>query len=301
MIRPLRLADVAALLLFLGKSPVNEARARGRLGDKGWELAAAGPALKDCLVARDSHLSYVCARGGSIQGLTCLQSCCGPLSWEVERLLLAPGYEECGFDLLEQLGGATEEMGRVFLRLSSGSAVIDAAKQAGFSEYLTEVLYRLDGDRRVAKGSPTAMRPKTGTDDYNLFRLYSSLVPLKVRSVGGMTFEEWRGNRDRGEVREYVLGDGDDLRAWMRIRRDGRAGQFDMLVDSGSSDIGLLVDHALAGLRRSRPIYCLVPEFQMHQQHTLEERGFRQVAEFRCLSKELMARVCEPQLVPMSA
>jgi hypothetical protein len=33
----------------------------------------------------------------------------------------------------------------------------------------------------------------------------------------------------------------------------------------------------------------------------LEERGFRQVAEYCCLSKQLMVRVHEPQLVPLSA
>ena len=301
MIRPLRLADVAALLLFLGRSPANEARARGRLGDEGWELAAAVPAIKDCLVDRDSHLSYVCVRGGAIDGLACLQGCCGPHAWEMERLLVAPGHEECVRDLLERLGCATEEIGRVFLRLSAGSAVIDAAKQAGFTEYLTEARYRLDVGRRVGKTRSTAVRPKTQVDDHSVFRLYSSLVPLKVRTVGGMTFEEWNLNRDRGEVREYVLGDGGDVRAWMRVRRDGSAGQFDMLVDAGSEDVGLLLDHALSVLSRSRPVYCLVPEFGAQQQRALEERGFRYEAEFRCLIKEMVARVHEPQLVPLSA
>jgi hypothetical protein len=300
MIRPLRLADVAALLLFLGKSPVNEARARGRLGDGGWDLSAAVPALKGCLVARDAHISYVCLQQGAIQGLACLQSCCGPHAWEVERLLLAPGQEECGLDLLERLGSADEEIGRVFLRLPSDSGVVDAARQAGFSEYLTEILYRLDPERRVAGGSPRAMRPKTRTDVYMLFRLYSALVPLKVRTVEGMTFEEWCRNRDRGPAGEYVLGEGGEPTAWIRIRRDGRVGQFDMLADSQSSDVDMIVDHALSVLSRSRPVYCLVSEFQTHQ-HILEERGFRRVAEFRCLSKDLLARVHEPQLMPLSA
>jgi hypothetical protein len=48
-------------------------------------------------------------------------------------------------------------------------------------------------------------------------------------------------------------------------------------------------------------VYCLVPESQVQQPHALEERGFRRVGEYRCLSKELMARVRKPQLVPLSA
>ncbi len=300
MIRPLRLADVAALLLFLGKSPVNEARARGRLGNGGWELSAALPALKGCLVASDARVSYVCIERGVIQGLACLRSCCGPHAWEVERLLLSPGHEERGLDLLERLGSADEEIGRVFLRLLSDSGIIDAARQAGFSEYLTEILYRLDPGRRVAGASPEAMRPKTRTDDYGLFRLYSALVPLQVRTVEGMTFEEWRRNKDRGSAGEYVLGEGGEPTAWIRIRRDGRVGQFDMLADSGSSDVEMIVDQAQSKLSRSRSVYCLVSEFQTHQ-YILEERGFRRVAEFRCLSKDLLARVREPHLMPLSA
>ncbi len=300
MIRPLRLADVAALLLFLGKSPVNEARARGRLGDKSWGLAAAAPVLQGCLVTHDAHLSYVSVSGGLIRGLACLQSCRGPLAWEMEFLLLTPGHESCSLDLLEGLGSASEEIGRVFLRLSSGSGVLDAARRAGFSEYATETLYRLEADRRAPKVSQAVLRPKTGADDHSLFRLYNACVPVKIRSMAGMTLEEWRGNRDRGPVREYVRGSGGELTAWLRVRRDGRAGQFDMLLAPGSSDTGLLVEHALSLLSRSRPVYCLVPEFQ-EQQLALEERGFRRVAEYRCLSKELMARVRKPQLVPLSA
>jgi hypothetical protein len=301
MIRPLRLADVAALLLFLGRSPVNEARARGRLGDKSWGLAAAAPVLQGCLVTHDAHLSYVCVNGGFIWGLACLQSCRGPHAWEMELLLLTQGHESCSLDLLEGLGSESEEIGRLFLRLSSGSGVLDAAKRAGFSEYATEALYRLEADRRAPKGPDAALRPKTGADDHNLFRLYNACVPVKVRSVAGMTLEEWRGNRDRGPVREYVQDGGGELTAWLRVRRDGRAGQFDMLVAPGSGDIGLLVDHALSLLSRSRPVYCLVPESQVQQPHALEERGFRRVGEYRCLSKELMARVRKPQLVPLSA
>jgi hypothetical protein len=71
-------------------------------------------------------------------------------------------------------------------------------------------------------------------------------------------------------VREYVQDGGGELTAWLRVRRDGRAGQFDMLVAPGSGDIGLLVDHALSLLSRSRPVYCLVPESQVQQPHALE-------------------------------
>ena len=303
MIRSLRLADLAALLLFLGKSPANEARARDRFNDKGQEPATLFPLIKGCLVSQDTQHCYICARGAAVHGLVRIQSCCGPSAWEIDRLLLVPG-EDCSLDLLERLGAAGSEIGagRIFLRLRSDSVVATAARQAGFSQYLDEALYRHGGERRAGPSArPIDIRPKTVIDDYKVFRLYSSVVPLQVRNVEGMTFEEWRHSRDRGEARELVLEDQGEVTAWLRIRHDGQAGQFDMLTDPGSSDIDALVDYAVSALSRKNPLYCLVPDFQQQQRHVLEERGFSQVAEFSCLSRQLMARVHEPQLVPLSA
>jgi hypothetical protein len=224
--------------------------------------------------------------------------------WELGRLYVASGHEECSLDLLERLGAAGNELGagRIFLRLSADSALVDTARQAGFNRYLTEVLYRL-GDELTA-GPPSqslALRPKSIADDYQVFRLYSSVVPLQVRTVEGMTFEEWSQSRDRGEIRELVVEDKGEVKAWLRIRHDGRAGQFDIVTDLDTGDISSLVDYSMAALRGKSPLYCLVPEFQQHHRHVLEERGFHQEAEFSCLSKQLVARVHEPQLVPLSA
>ncbi|UCG83237.1 MAG: hypothetical protein JSW38_13940 [Dehalococcoidia bacterium] len=304
MIRSLRLADVPALLLFLGKSPVNEARARGRLNDGGRELVTLFPIIKGCLVSQDTEHSYICVRRAAILGLACLQSCRGRSAWELGRLYLAPGHQECSLDLLERLGATGDELGagRIFLRLRADSALVDTARQAGFNQYLTEILYRLGDERRAELPSHSlAVRPKSIEDDYQVFRLYSSVVPLQVRTVEGMTFEEWSQSRDRGEIKELVMVDKGEVKAWLRIRHDGSAGQFDILTDLDSGDIGSLVDYSIAALRGRSPLYCLVSEFQQHYRHVLEERGFRQEAEFSCLSKQLVVRVREPQLVPLSA
>jgi len=304
MIRSLRLADVAALLLFLGKSPINEARVRDRLSGKGWELRSVFPLLKGCLVLGDKQRSFVCVHRGLIQGLVCLRSCRGPSAWEVESLLLAPGHEECCLSLLERVGSAGDEVGagRLFLRIESNSRTVDMARQAGFSQHLTEFLYRLGEEPRVEPPEPpVVLRPKLSADEYGLFRLYSATVPLQVRSVEGMTFEEWHQSRDRVAVRELVFGNGGEITAWLRIRPEGMAGQFDIVTDLGSTDLGRLVDYCLSVLSGRNPVYCLAPEFQQQLMLILEERGFRQVAEYCCLSKQLVVRVHGPQLVPLSA
>ncbi|MEE9401157.1 MAG: hypothetical protein V3V32_03975, partial [Dehalococcoidia bacterium] len=241
---------------------------------------------------------------GLIQGLVCLRSCRGPSAWEVESLLLAPGHEECCLGLLERVGSAGGEIGagRLFLRIESNSRTVDMARQAGFSQHLTEFLYRLGEEPRVEPPEPpVVLRPKLSADEYGLFRLYSATVPLRVRSVEGMTFEEWHQSRDRVAVRELVFENGGEITVLLRIRPEGMAGQFDIVTDLGSTELGRLVDYCLSVLSGRNPVYCLVPEFQQQLRSILEERGFRQVAEYCCLSKQLVVRVREPQLVPLSA
>ena len=303
MIRLLRLSDVAALLLFLGKSPIDEAKVRDKFSDKGSELTSAFPLIRSCLASRDEQRSYVCVHHGLIQGLVCLRSCHGPSSWEVERLLLATGHEKCCLGLLERVGiaGNMTTAERLFLRLNSNSPVVQMAKEACFNPYLTEFLYcSKEKQQPEPPEAPLALRPKLIADEHGLFRLYSSAVPIQVRKVEGMTFQEWQQSMDCGTVRELISEDAGEIKAWLRIRHDEMAGQFDIVAESGVS-LEHLVDYGLSILHNKNPIYCLVPEFQQGLRHILEERGFHQVEGFSCFSKQFAVRVHEPKLMPLQA
>ena len=304
MIRPLQLTDVAVLLLFLGKSPVNEARTRDRFIYREKQSLSVFTLVKDCLISRNKRHSLVYAHRGSIQGLACLRRCAGPSVWEIEHLLSVPGREECCIDLLERLGLAIDEIvvERVFLRIDSDCYLVDMARQAGFSHYLTESLYRWEGayQSEPLEVSP-GLRPGSSDDEYGMFRLYSAAVPVGVRSVEGMTFQEWCQSRDRTIHGESVLENAGEISAWLRTRTEGAAGQFDIVTTLGATDLGRLVNNSISLLRGKHPIYCLVPEFQQHLRDIIEEQGFRQVAEYACFSKQLAVRVRDPQLVPIQA
>ena len=304
MIRSLHLADVPALLLFLSKSPSNEAWVRTRLGGRDRELAAALPLIKGCVLAGDRQRSFVCVRRGLVQGLVCVRSCSGGSMWEVDRLLLVPGHEDCCSGLLERAGRGGSRLGvaRIFLRLSSDSGAVDAARDAGFIQYLTESLYVLEAAPQVEVPATSGVpRPKRKEDDYGIFRLYSATVPVQVRSVEGMTFQEWNQSRDSGDYTEVVVEDGGEVAAFLRVRSGAAARQLDLMADLESDDTGPLVEYGLAVMGGGGPVYSLVPEFQQHLRTALEERGFRQVGEYACFSRQLMPRVREPHLVPMQA
>ncbi len=303
MIRPLHLTDVAPLLLFLGNSPVNEARTRDRPSSKRGELLWVAPLLKSCMLSEDKQCSFGYFQRGFIQGLVCLRRCRGPSAWVVQLLLLAPGQEKVCLDLLERLGFAGDKLKaeRVFLRLDSSSPAVDMAKQAGFSHYLTEFLYRLDDVGKTEPLQQLVLRPRCSADEHGLFRLYSSATPLNVRRAEGMTLQEWSQSRDSDARKELVWDKGGEIAAWLRLGLGGMAGRFAILTESGADEQGQLVNYSLAALKGRRPICCLATEHQAQLGRVLEERGFYLVAEYSCLCKQLAVRVSEPQLVPLHA
>ena len=304
MIRVLHLTDAPMLLLFLGSSPVNEARTRDRLTIKEVELLAAAPLLRGCLISDDKQSSFVCVNRGFIQALVSLKRCRGPGAWMVEKLLLSPGQETPCFDLLEKLAftGGKLKAERLFLRLDSSSPAVDIAKRAGFSHYLNEYLYCLkEGSRIKAAESRLVLQPKSTADEHALFRLYSAAAPHQVRCVEGMTLQEWSQSRDRDATKELILKKGGEISAWLRIRMGRTAGRFEIVGELDVEELEELVNYSLAALRRRHPVYCLVPEYQVQLRHILEKRGFYQLAAYSCLSKQLAIRIHEPQLVPLRA
>jgi len=303
MIRSLHLTDVGALLLFLGKSPVNEARTRGSPSSEKGDLLSAIPLLKGCLISANKQHSLVYSQQGFVRGLVCLRSCSGPSACTVEHLLLAPGREGLCFDLLEKIGFAGDKVRaeRVFLRLDSDSLSLDMAKQAGFNQHLTESLYRLDEVRTASPEPSLSLRPKYSADEHGLFRLYNASTPLQVRRAVGMTLEEWCQSRERDATREMVSESKGEISAYLRLRLGVMSGQFDIMTELGVDEQQQLVDYSLTALKGRSPIFCPVPEYQQQLQRILEERGFRLAASHACLSKQLAVRVREPQLVPLRA
>ncbi|MDY6893477.1 MAG: hypothetical protein SVO26_07180 [Chloroflexota bacterium] len=303
MIRIFRLTDVAALPLFLRRSPNNIAKVRDKFSSSGSEKTSVLNLLSSCLAPRDQRHSYVCVHHGLIRGLACLRSSQRSTSWEIEHLLIATDHEECCLNLLERVGIASTatKAERLFLRLQKDSPVIQTAKEAGFNPYLTEFLYCLHKEQLTESFvTPLKLRASSNLDGHSLFRLYSSVVPIDVRKVEGMTFQEWHLGMDYSIASGYILEDAGEIKAWLRVRHAGGASQFDILAES-EVNMAQLVESGLSMLSTKNVIYCLVPEFRPDLRHVLEERGFYLVDEFSCLSKQFAVRIHEPKLMPLQA
>jgi len=303
MIRPLLPIDLAGLVLFNGRGLRNRVVTRDRIG-LGERALPLGIFRRQWLSLRERRQTLVCSHRGVIKGLVSARSRRGPGTWEIDHLLLDEDDGEICLQLLERLSAVagSSGAGRIFLRLSQASPLLEAARGAGFSPYLNEYLYHFRGPS--AKGfAPeslsTVLRPKSPSDDYVLFQLYNAAVPGPVRYAEGLTFSEWQEARELFKT-ELVCEEGNGLLAWVGLRVEGGWGHFDIKVHPSAEDrLGEIIASSLALLEGKPTILSLVPEFQWRLRRLLGGIGFEQVAGFSILVKQLRARVPEPELTPM--
>jgi hypothetical protein len=298
VIRALLPFDAAAVLYFYSKGPVNQAKPRERLGKE----QRGHPSLFPLPLGRKRY-SLGFFHRGLIQGLVSARSCLGLGAWEIDQLLFCEGRHELCCDLLERLSQALGHLrvDRLFLSLPANSPLLDLATSAGFRHYLDQSLFRFKGADMALPAPPYILRPKFEDDEYQLFKLYNAVVPMSVRIVEGLTFQQWRQAREQVSKEELVYEKDGCLCAWIRTRTDGGAGQFAILAQLDKPDLSHLIQWSLALLDGQWPIFCLSAQFQEQLQRLLTEQGFEQVAQYSRLMKQLTAPVHELEFVPMQA
>ena len=309
VVRHLRPTDLVALAAFETRDFPNQARTRDHLDRDHRRPLTIATVLEQWLAAEDRQ-TLVVASGLGIRGLVSVRNRAGRSAWEVDWLVLDQEGDEERF-ALALLKGLTEEavkarVQRIFLRLPVRSDLMAVAPRAGFVPYCTETLLRGDPSyRQLPSGSSVELRPRKKGDETGIFRLYHTAVPPQVRSVEGMTLDEWSATRDVPfwQQREYVWSQEDRVRAWLQINRGSGCGQLCLLLhpeDTGRLDE--IVCAATARLRTKQPVQALVPHFQPELLSLLTQVwGFEAGAEYQLLARQLAVRVPEPRLVPARA
>jgi hypothetical protein len=118
----------------------------------------------------------------------------------------------------------------------------------------------------------------------------------------GLTLGDWREARERAPLKELVYKHEDRLLAWLGIGGPGRVGQFSMMVHPEAEDrTEELIAHSMTILRNRSALLCLVPEFQVRLQRLLEAHGFDQAGSYFICTKQLRARVHQPEPAPIPA
>lgn len=273
MIRTIRPTDLVALVAFEGRCPPNEARVRAALG-RTTQRPMPVTAILDQWSPFEGHHTWVAAEGFSIRGLVSARWRTGRSAWEVDWLMVdtSGDPDRVALELLEQVGREGGEAGaeRVFLRLPSTSAHLEAARRAGFWPYAHETLFRWEPGPRPAAPADSplvlSLRPKTKADDYGIFRLYNQTVPEPVRRAEGVAFREWRDTQERGagRRRDWVVEQEDGrIVVWLRAARSRAGGVFDLMVHPDfAGSTGDLVRFAMSRLDTRTPAFCLAPNYQ---------------------------------------
>jgi hypothetical protein len=298
VIRALFPFDAAAVLYFYSNGAVNQAKPRERL-DKGQR---GRPSFFPPPLGRKRY-SLGFFHRGLIYGLVSARSCFGLGAWEIDQLLSLEGRHELSLELLERLSQALGRLrvDRVFLSLAANSPLLELATRAGFCHYLDQSLFRFQGAEMALPAPPYTLRPKSEDDEYQLFQLYNAVVPMSVRIVEGVTFQQWRQAGERVSKEELVYEKEGRLCAWIRIRTERGSGRFEILAQLDKIELRHLIQRSLALLDGQWPIFCLSADFQGQLQRLLTEQGFEQVAQYSRLVKQVTARVHELEFVPLQA
>jgi len=307
LVRAARPTDLVALVSFDGRVYPNEAKTRERMGKTNSAPHPLERALEQWFSFATGCHTWISVKGATLRGLISARRRSSHI-WEIDCLINAAEDDStvC-IGLLEQ---ALRDAGRagvekVFLRLTSDSAILPIARKAGFIEYLRENLYSSPSPKStdgVAAEDAPHLRKALRSDQHALYQLYSAVVPEPVRQVEAMTFSEWRAVQDRrwlvGRVSQLVIERDGQIRGWVSAAGDTDIGRLDLMASPKEPGLETLLDSALRQLAGREWVHTIVPTYATALAAALQRRGFQKGAEYSVLAKSTTTAVKAAQLAP---
>ncbi len=218
----------------------------------------------------------------------------GPQSWELSRLQVGAGAEDCVAGVLTAAFATAQKRSATHMsaRVLAGDPVGSELSRAGLLPAHTETLYRGRGSgARI--DPPQGIRPREGEDEHGIFRLYSACTPAEVRALEGMTLEQWSASRWDGPGRadEYVLESGDRITGWLRVLALSTATDLSIMVhpESPDQDAASLTDLGLALAPSGSPVVTLIPGYQPAAGRAADRAGLQAEAEFEVHARSVRA------------
>lgn len=196
---------------------------------------------------------------------------------------------------------------RLFAQVANANGIEEVFRQAGFSTYAREDIYRLNVWPSNLKKSD-ALRHQRRRDGWTLLRLYAQLTPrpvqiaegmLSANGVAGKMGDWWDQSRGAG----YILEVDGELFGAVRVQRGRAAYWLHFWLHPQAEEYGeLLVRGALDLLWAAphRPIYCNARDYESGLRAPLEAARFLFLHTRNLLVKHTTVRAKEPaiKLVP---
>jgi len=197
---------------------------------------------------------------------------------------------------------------RLFAQVSANNGVEDVFRQAGFSVYAHEDIYRMtDWPANLIR--TRLLRHQRARDGWTLLRLYAQFTPRPVQIAEGMLSPEGQGGKmgdwwDQSGGSGHILEEDGDLIGVARVRR-GLAAYWMRcwLHPQAPEQSEALVRGALSLLWAAprHPIYCGVRDYESGLRDELGATGFRYVLTRSLLVKHTTVRAKESLLKLMPA
>ncbi len=296
--RTVRPTDLVALVSFDGNVYPNEARTWERLGREPEPPSLLSSAVEQWFSFATGRHTWISIHGQTIRGIISARRRGARTAWEVDCLIAAaPDAERVALDLFDQLSAGAVRHGaqKLFLRLDSGSDLLEPARRSGFVPYTTEHLLILTGIGEMEAPSPPPgllLRPRDKADEHSLYQLYNRTAPDSVRLVEAVRFLEWQAAAERrggGKGGADLVGERDGrIVAWLRTCRDGAAGRLELAVDPAAWDsVEALAAWGLRDLGDLRPVFTTSRGYAQPVRERLERLGFGPAGDFDLLAKRL--------------
>ncbi len=245
--------------------------------------------------------------GFKIRALAVVRARAGLRSWELSHLYPSSVAAQHIGELLEWTGAQAASQGgeRLFLRLEAGSPLEVVARRSGFFPGFIEEVFERRGPREPSdRTMHLQLRPPSVADQYGLFRLYNAAVPASVRSMSGLTLDQWRDSQERPlrRVTEYVWDRDGEIAGWLRMVRHEGMTTVDALLHPREADRAFLVCEEAARLvGDDEAIAWLVPGYQPAMAWGLRKAGWQATNSYAVLIRTLAKGVRELSMSPARA
>jgi hypothetical protein len=235
---------------------------------------------------------------------------------ETDIVFIAPALDSGGdavsiwYRLLAECAQVVGARGgqRLFAQVSGGNGVEEVFRQAGFSAYAREDVYRLsDWPANLTKSN--VLRHQRARDGWTLLRLYAQFTPRPVQIAEGMLSPEGQGGKmgdwwDQSGGSGHILQADSELVGAVRVRRGGAAYWLRFwLHPQAQEQSETLVRGALSLMWAAprHPIYCSVRDYESGLRNDLEAAGFQYLLTRNLLVKHTTVRAEESLLKLMPA
>ncbi len=228
---------------------------------------------------------------------------------EADVVFLAPALDSHSdavsiwYRLLAECAKEIGERGgqRLFAQVPGGNGAEEVFRQAGFTTYAHDEVYRLD-DLPPDLTRSQVLRHQRARDGWNLLRLYAEFAPRSVQIAEGMLSPQGQGGKlgdwwDQSSGAGYILEVDGEIAGAVRVRRGAAASWLRFWLHPQAADHSeTLILGALSLLRAvpHRPIYCNVRDYESGVRSALDLFGFRSVQTRSLLIKHMTVRVREP-------